>query len=302
MTTVPSYRPIHIIGVPMDLGQRRRGVDMGASALRYANLQARLEQLGYTVNDSGNLYVPIVEQIDHDPSDGTAHNASAIGQVCRDIYQHVKEAMAADETVILLGGDHSVSLGSTAAAIEREPRVGVLWVDAHGDFNTPHTTPSGNVHGMVVAALMGHCPPVLTIGERTLMPENMAMIGIRDLDAEEKKALTGSGIHVMTMREIDEQGMARVVRGVLDHFAGCTSLHISLDMDSLDPQFARGVGTPVPGGLTYREAHLLMEMLADDGRVRSLDIVEVNPILDQINHTAEIAVELTASLFGQRIL
>jgi arginase len=295
-------RSIRIYGAPMDLGQQRRGVDMGASAVRYAGLQSRLESLGYTVSDGGNLHVPIVEQIDHDPSDGRAHNASAVGNVCRAIYAHVGEALSNGETAIFLGGDHSVALGSTAAALEHGAKTGVLWIDAHGDFNTPQTTPSGNVHGMVVAALLGLCPPVLTVGAKRLMPEYTAMIGIRDLDVEEKQALAASGIHVMTMRAIDENGMAAVVRGVLDRLADCDALHVSLDLDSLDPQVAAGVGTPVPGGLTYREAHLLMEMLADDGRVRSLDIVEVNPILDSGNRTAAIAVELTASLFGQRIL
>jgi arginase len=178
--------------------------------------------------------------------------------------------------------------------------VGVLWIDAHGDFNTPKTTPSGNVHGMVVTSLMGRGP--ITIGERRLEPSRLVMIGIRDLDDQEKVNLGQSGVKVLTMREIDENGMANAVRTALDALGDVSALHVSLDMDALDPQVASGVGTPVPGGLTYREAHLLMEMLADDGRVRSLDIVEVNPILDVRNRTAEVAVELVASLFGERIL
>ena len=295
--------PLRIIGVPMDLGQKRRGVDMGPSALRYAGLQARLERLGYTVHDGGNIHVPEMEQIsEREHGDGRAYNAAPIARVCQDTYAAAMKAFEAGETVLFLGGDHSMSLGSVAAALDRPLRTGVIWVDAHGDFNTPHTTPSGNVHGMVVAALMGRCPPPLQVGSTRLEPELAAMVGIRDLDAEEKVALADSGINVYTMRDIDEEGMADVVQDVLRGFRGVDAIHVSLDMDSLDPSAAGGVGTPVPGGLTYREAHLIMEMLADDGRVRSLDIVEINPILDTGNRTAEVAVELAASLFGQRIL
>ncbi|NDJ59648.1 MAG: arginase [Chloroflexi bacterium] len=293
---------IRIYGVPLDLGQQRRGVDMGPSALRYAELQKRLEQLGLTVCDGGNIVVPVAEQVDHQAVDGRAHNATAIGAVCRVIYDHMRAVIAAGEIGIFLGGDHSVSIGTVAAVLEHPLPVGVLWIDAHGDFNTPQTTISGNVHGMVVSALMGSGPEVLTIGARRLQPQQIVMIGTRDLDLEERVKLAESGIKVFTMRDIDENGMATVVQAALTALGNVSVLHVSLDMDSLDPQFAPGVGTPAPGGLTYREAHLLMEMLADDGRVRSLDIVEVNPILGGENHTAEVAVELAASLFGQRIL
>jgi arginase len=299
----PQHSQIRIYGVPMDLGQKRRGVDMGPSAIRYAELQRRLEQLGYAVCDGGNIQTPIreaLEEIDLPFEAGLAHNVPSIAQVCQEVYVHMKACIAADETVIFLGGDHSIAIGTVAAAIERDERVGVLWIDAHGDFNTPQTTPSGNVHGMVVTSLMGQGP--ITIGERRLEPTQVTMIGIRDLDAAEKINLSSSGIRVLTMRDIDENGMANAVRIALNTLGDVSALHVSLDMDSLDPQVASGVGTPVPGGLTYREAHLLMEMLADDGRVRSLDIVEVNPILDVRNRTAEVAVELVASLFGQRIL
>ena len=298
-----TNQTIRIFGVPMDLGQKRRGVDMGPSAIRYAGLQRRLERLGHTVYDGGNIPAPIMEQIqdaDPLPDGGRAHNASSIARVCNSIYAQMKQSIAADETVIFLGGDHSLAIGTVAAAIERSERVGVLWIDAHGDFNTPKTTPSGNVHGMVVTSLMGLGP--VDVGERRLRPQQIAMIGIRDLDSEEKIALSHSGIKVLTMRDIDENGMAHIIRTALDALGDVEALHISLDMDSLDPQVASGVGTPVQGGLTYREAHLLMEILADDGRVRSLDVVEVNPILDMGNRTAEMAVELIASLFGQRIL
>lgn len=294
--------PVRILGVPMDLGQTRRGVDMGPSALRYAGLQQRLSKIGLDVTDGGNISVPVVEEVDHDPRDGIAHNASAISKVCWEVHAQVRAALTAGEYVITLGGDHSIALGTISAALVAHGSVGVLWIDAHGDFNTPATTPSGNVHGMVVSSLMGMCPEVLTIGDLRLRPEQIVQIGIRDLDPPEKVALAKSGIKVFTMREVDELGMAAVVREALRALGDVEVLHISFDMDSLDPAVAPGVGTPVPGGLTYREAHLLLEMLADDGRVRSLDLVEVNPILDQHNATAECAVELAASLFGSRIL
>jgi arginase len=276
---------------------------MGPSSIRYAGLQRRLERLGYKVCDGGNVNAPLFEEIaerEHTPDEGLAHNVESITRVCQVVYEHMKQSVAANETVIFLGGDHSIAIGTVAAAIERPERVGVLWIDAHGDFNTPQTTPSGNVHGMVIASLMGMGP--VTVGERRLTTRQIAMIGTRDLDSAEKTALGHSGIKVLTMRDIDENGMANAVRAALGALGAVDALHISIDMDALDPQVARGVGTPVPGGLTYREAHLLMEILADDGRVRSLDIVEVNPILDMGNRTAEIAVELVASLFGQRIL
>jgi arginase len=297
-----ANHPVRIFGVPMDLGQTRRGVDMGPSAIRYAGLQSRLEHLSCTVYEGGNIVVPQVEQVDDNPIDGLAHNIHAISDVCRDIFADAQAAMQTGETVIVLGGDHSISLGTVPAALETRKRTGVLWVDAHADFNTPYTTPSGNVHGMVVAALTGAGSDVVMIGEHRLPTAQVAMIGIRDLDAEERVNLALTDITVRTMRDIDENGMAATVRQVLDAFGDLEALHISLDMDSLDPQFAPGVGTPVPGGLSYREAHLLMEMLADDGRVRSLDVVEINPILDDSNRTAKVAVELVASLFGQRIL
>ncbi|MDZ4767934.1 MAG: arginase [Chloroflexota bacterium] len=293
-------RDIRIYGVPMDLGQRRRGVDMGPSALRYAGLQARLQRIGLTVNDSGNIRVPVYEEIARD-DDERAHNADAISQVCREAYALMIESVGRDEFAIFLGGDHSMSMGTVAGSLARDARVGVLWVDAHGDFNTPQTTPSGNVHGMVVAALMGLCPPPLRFGTKLLTAQQIAFIGVRDLDAEEKQATARHNLAIYTMRDIDEDGMASVVRQALDSIGDVDVLHVSLDMDSLDPSLAPGVGTPVPGGLTYREAHLLMEMLADDGRVRALDIVEVNPILDSGNTTSKVAIELTASLLGLRI-
>ncbi len=293
---------VRIYGVPMDLGQQRRGVDMGASALRYAGLQARLQRIGLNVIDSGNISVPVYEAIANDNTNRRAHNADAIGAVCSAAHDRMGEIIQRGEFAIFLGGDHSMSMGTVAGSLSRPERVGVLWIDAHGDFNTPETTPSGNVHGMVVAALMGLCPPPLRIGKKLLTPEQIVYIGVRDLDAEEKRATVAHHLNMFTMREVDEMGMAAVVHRALHLLRDCDVLHVSLDMDSLDPTVTPGVGTPVPGGLTYREAHLLMEMLADDGRVRALDIVEVNPILDTLNGTAQVAVALTASLLGQRIL
>jgi arginase len=293
---------VQIIGVPMDLGQQRRGVDMGASAVRYAGLTSAIRNLDYQVLDSGNLAVPIAEQLDENDADGRVHNLISVSQACRDLYGSMCAALAHNDIAITLGGDHSLALGSIAGALEQPAPLGVLWVDAHADFNTPITTPSGNIHGMVVAALMGHCPPPLTVGNTRLRPEQIVMVATRDLDPGERDRLREHNVCVYTMSEIDKKGMAYIVAAAFERLADAQVLHVSFDMDSLDPAVASGVGTPVPGGLSYREAHLLMEMLADDGRVRSLDVVEVNPILDIENQTAEMAVELIASLLGKRIL
>jgi arginase len=288
----------------MDLGQNRRGVDMGPSAIRYAGLQARLQQLGWEVRDGGNISVPNAEEVSivESMDDATAFHAETIAGVSELLYHQMLASIEADEHVIVLGGDHSIALGSLAAALYWSDRVGVIWVDAHGDFNTPQTSPSGNVHGMVVRSLMGQGLPGLAIGDRRLQTNQIVMVGVRDLDSQERVDLRNSGINVQTMRDIDEQGIANVVQAALRALTDVDAIHISFDLDSLDPTVAPGVGTPVAGGLNYREAHLMMEMMADDGRVRSLDLVEVNPILDTANQTAKIAVGLAASLFGQRIL
>jgi arginase len=299
----PSTRLVRVCGVPIDLGQQRRGVDMGPSAIRYAGLTRALHRLGYQVQDVGNLAVPIAEELDHDPSDGKAHNASTVGTVCRNLHESILKATTNHEDIVVtLGGDHSVAMGSIAAALDRPHQLGVIWVDAHADFNTPETTPSGNVHGMVVAALMGYCPPVLTVGNRRLKSEQIVMLATRDLDVEERENLRDSGILVITMSDIDKRGIAYAASQALERLQDADALHVSFDLDSLDPSIAPGVGTPVSGGLSYREAHLLMELMAEDGRIRSLDLVEVNPILDVSNQTAAMAVELAASLFGKRIL
>ncbi len=302
-----TKKTIRIFGVPMDLGQQRRGVDMGPSAIRYAGLQDRLIRLGYIVHDGGNIYAPQAEEIEapYDSADlvGTAHHLPQISTICQEVYDRVKATVQAGEKAIFLGGDHSMSMGTVAAVAT--PKIGVLWIDAHGDINTPSTSPSGNVHGMVVSALLGECPaPLCNIGYAgaKIAPRQMAYIALRDLDEGERQRLTKGDIKAYTMREVDEYGIAKIAYEVLDYFADMTHIHVSLDLDGLDPRHAPGVGTPVPGGLTYREAHLLMEILADSQKVTSLDVVEVNPILDVSNQTAQMAVELVAGLMGQRIL
>lgn len=294
-------RKIHILGVPMDLGQNRRGVDTGPSAVRYAHLEARLEQLGHLVFDEGNVPVPNPEE---HVAEGTGRRLRAVTTVCQTLYDRACPWIEAGDFALFLGGDHSISIGSVTAAAKNSP-IGVIWIDAHSDFNTPETSPSGNIHGMPVAALVGEGPePLVNIGGPgpTLKSSQIVQIGIRNLDSIERERLIRSGIHVFTMRHVDELGMAVVARQALDRLRHLPRIHVSLDMDSLDPIEAPGVGTPVPGGLTYREAHLLMEILGDSGRVESLDIVEINPILDEMNKTSELAVELAASLLGQRIL
>ena len=285
----------------MDLGQNRRGVDTGTSAVRYAHLQTRLEELGHTVLDEGNVAAPNPEE---HVAEGTGRRLRAVTAVCQTLFERACAWRDAGDFAIFLGGDHSISIGSIAAAAQDGP-IGVIWIDAHSDFNTPDTSPSGNIHGMPMAVLTGEGPePLVNVGipGPKIKSSQVVQIGIRNLDALERDRLLRSGMHVFTMRHVDELGMAVVARQALDRLRHLPRIHVSLDMDSLDPAEAPGVGTPVPGGLTYREAHLLMEILGDSGRVESLDIVEINPILDKMNKTAELAVELAASLLGQRIL
>jgi len=294
--------PIRIIGVPMDLGQSRRGVDMGPSALRYANLGDRLRRLGYPIiEDYGNIETP--ERATLPPEGGLAY-LPAVVEACQTIYQAGQAAIADGRLPLFIGGDHSLAVG-TIGGVSHDESVGVLWIDAHGDFNTPESSPSGNLHGMPLAALMGYGAPELTDLGRAgpkLRPSEVMLIGVRDLDPDERGVLKQSGVGVYTMREIDERGMATVASEAIKRLSHLARLHVSLDMDSLDPSEAPGVGTPVPGGLTYREAHLLMEIIADSGCVGSIDVVEINPILDNRNHTARLAVELIASMLGQSIL
>lgn len=292
-------KKIRIIGIQLDLGQQQRGVNMGPSAIRYAGLSHCLKRLGLEVCDSGNLPVPV-----RDSLSGEAEFLSAIRQVCQSAYEAGQQAVENGEIPLFLGGDHSLAIGTIGGVTHHEP-AGVIWIDAHGDANTPENSPSGSIHGMPVATLLGEGYPELVHVGRSgakLSGRDLVMIGVRDLDSGERAWLKQSGIQVYTMRDLDEQGASRVIRAALQQLGHCHRLHVSLDIDSLDPTLAPGVGTPVPGGLSYREAQLLMEIIAESGKLVSADVVEINPILDHENSTARTAVELIASLFGKSIL
>ena len=294
-------KAVQIIGVPVDLGQSHRGVDLGPGALRYAGLAARLEQLGYDVHDAGNLKVPVRESLNHERQN---NYLPSIRKICEDACAAGQQAVADGYIPIFLGGDHSIAVGTISGVTQDEPS-GVLWVDAHGDFNTLSTSTSGNIHGMSLALLLGYgYPDLVDVGRpgASLLPEDVVMVGVRDLDEKEREKLRASGVTVYTMRDVDERGMGTIAGEALERLSHRKRLHVSLDIDALDPQASPGAGTLVPGGLTYREAQLLMEIVADSRSLSSLDIVEINPILDNLNKTAICAVELTASLFGKRIL
>lgn len=295
------HNRIRIIGVPLDLGQSRRGVDMGPSAIRYAGLSHKLQSLGYKVEDYGNIQVPVRE---HLPTKESPGYALEIQEVCTLLYKIGSQTVADGFFPLFLGGDHSIAIGTIGAITDRSS-VGVLWIDGHGDFNIPETSPNGNIHGMPVSVLLGYGLQNLVNTGRPgpkLHPDQIVLIGTRDLDYDERNMLKTSGIRIFTMNEIDERGIAAVTRDAISHLGNFSALHVSLDMDAIDPLAAPGVGTPAPGGLTYREAHLVMKMVFDTGKIGSMDIVEINPILDNKNTTAELAVELAASLLGQRIL
>ncbi|HUP22028.1 MAG TPA: arginase [Thermoanaerobaculia bacterium] len=291
---------IDVIGVPRDLGQARRGVDMGPSAVRYAGLDERLRRLGYDIEDSGNLAIRDRQLLK--PSGGLAFLPEVV-RASERVYNAGRRALARGHLPIFLGGDHSIAAGSVGGVTHDEPK-GVLWIDAHGDFNTPETSPSGNLHGMPLAALVGLGDPrMVDLGRAgaKLEPRDVVLIAVRDLDRAERELMKDQQVTVFTMREIDELGIAEVARQALSKLEHRPKVHVSLDMDALDPTEAPGVGTPVDGGLTYREAHLLMEILAEEADIASIDVVEVNPILDHRNETARLAVELVASLLGKRI-
>jgi len=291
---------IKIIGITVDLGQILRGVDMGPSAVRYAGLAGKLCKLGYDVTDYGNIEVPIRASL----QDGQDAILKALTDANEEIYKIAKEAVNEGYKPVFIGGDHSLSIG-TIGGITHEKRCGVIWVDAHGDFNTPTTSKSGNIHGMPVATLLGYGHDALIkIGRdgAKIQPEDIVLIGLRDLDRGEQKAIRDSGITYFTMRDIDENGVKYVMQKALEKLQNFDNIHCSFDMDVLDPTEAPGVGTPVKGGLTYREAHLMMEIVADTDKVCSMDIVEINPILDKYNVTANIAVNLAVSLFGKSII
>lgn len=297
-------RKVAILGVPMDLGQGRRGVDMGPSAIRYGRLHERLAAIGCEVNDLGDIDVPGAEElgIEHAQPGGGMGYLDAIRLACEATIAKLL-ALPASTFPVILGGDHSVAMGSVTGASRRE-RTGVIWVDAHGDFNTVETSPSGNIHGMPLGVLCGVGDPrLIDLGwpGAKIRPEDVVLIGVRDLDGEEAKLMRAAGVTVYTMKEVDHVGLPRIAEETLQRLGKLPRLHVSFDADVLDPEIAPGVGTPVPGGFTYREAHLLMELFADSGHVTSLDLVEVNPILDRENRTANTMVELAASLLGKRI-
>jgi arginase len=301
-------RPVHLIGVPLDLGGNRRGVDMGPSAVRIAGLGERLTALGIPVADLGDVVAPIPEvKAFGDPK---KRYIREISRVCEKLYRTSLAALERGALPLVLGGDHSVAAGSVAATSEflrRDDKpLGLIWVDAHGDMNTPASTDSGNVHGMPLASLLGPEPAELSrIGAFSpkVLPEHTVLIGIRNLDEREKEAVRNSRVHVFTMKDIDRAGIASVVEQALAIAgSGTAGVHVSFDLDVCDPTIAPGVGTPVKGGLDYREAHMLMEVVADSGLLRGLDLVEVNPILDDRNTTAILGVELALSALGQKIL
>ena len=301
-------RPVHIIGVSLDLGGNRRGVDMGPSAFRIAGIGERLAALGVQVIDDGDLVAPIPEtKAEGDPRKKYIRE---IARLCEKLYKTSLSALESGGLPVVLGGDHSLAAGSVAATsdfLRRDGhKVGLLWVDAHGDMNTPASSGSGNVHGMPLAALLGPEPAELSrIGgfSPKVLPEHTVLIGIRNLDEREKEIVRASRVHVFTMKDIDRAGIAAVVEQALQLAgSGTAGIHVSFDLDVCDPGVAPGVGTPVKGGLDYREAHMVMEMVADSGLLRALDIVECNPILDDRNTTAILGAELASSALGLKII
>jgi arginase len=299
---------IRIIGVPMDLGQSRRGVDMGPSALRVAGLQARIKQLGHQVEDIGNVQVKQPEEMSY--GEKRAKYLEEISETCKDLAQTIERSLNEGFLPVVLGGDHSIAVGVAAGVADfyrrQKKEIGYIWLDAHGDMNTPESSPSGNVHGMPLAAIMGYGAPELVelLGFKPKAePGNIVIVGARELDAQERKIMKKSGVHVFTMRDIDERGMREVMSDALKYAMDDTGgVAVSLDMDFVDPADAPGVGTPVRGGVTYREAHLAMEMIADSESLVSMEVVEINPVIDEHNRTALLGVELVLSALGKKIL
>jgi arginase len=299
---------VHVVGVPMDLGSGRRGVDMGPSAIRIAGLDDRLAELGHKVIDEGDIPIKNMEELK--VGNERARYLTEIARAANVLAKKASRIVALGHFPLVLGGDHSIATGTVsgiaAHAQSQGKKVGLLWIDAHGDINTPETSPSGNIHGMPLAALLGFGPSELTqiaTPDPKLDAANVALIGIRSLDAGEKKRLKETGVQVFTMSDIDRHGVHRAMKRALARVTeGTDYVHVSFDLDAVDPAFAPGVGTPVKGGLDYREAHLIMEILADAKIMTSLEMVEVNPILDQGNASAAFAVELVQSAFGKKIL
>ncbi len=299
-----SRRRIEIIGVPLDLGAGHRGVDVGPSAMRHADLVPRLRQLGYETTDSGNIATPVSDSVEE--GQPIARYAVAVAEVCQRLRRRVSDVIRENATPIVLGGDHSIAAGSLAGVLDERPDLRVLWLDAHGDMNTPSTTPSGNVHGMPLAAILGQAPglfPGLDWEQRRLAPGRVVLIGLRSLDDGERNLIRNLGILAFTMSDVDRLGLHEVFARALAHLEPQSrQLHLSLDLDVVDPAAAPGVGTPVLGGLTIREAHSAMELLAQSGTIGSMEAVEVNAIRDRENQTGQLAVDLILSAFGQRTL
>lgn len=294
---------VEVVGVPLDLGAARRGTDMGPSAIRYARLHEAITSAGHTVADLGNLHVPVAESRTQEP--GGLRYLPEVADACAQLAVAVDAIHRRSSFPLVLGGDHSIAIGTLAGRRRAGLRGGLIWLDAHGDFNTEETSPSGNIHGMSLAVATGRgARPLVAVGEGPTIEEGeTAVVGVRSLDAQERKALHASGIAVFTMKDIDQAGIASVMQRALNVATrgGQQGFHLSCDLDVVDPLYAPGVGTPVAGGLSYREAHLAMELAADSGAMASLEVVEVNPILDERNRTARVAVELLASALGQRI-
>ena len=300
---------ISLIGVPMYLGAGRRGVDMGPSAIRYANIREKLTDLGHTVEDLGS--VPVPEPTATPPRDEPLKYLDEVVCVANELARRVEGVVRAGAVPVILGGDHSISLGSVSGVANAVSSLGVIWFDAHSDFNSSKTSPSGNIHGMILGALCGYGDR--SLGDSALMDvagggphvdaRHVVIVGARDIDPGERELLKHSGVHVFTMTDIDRHGMDRITRDAIALASdGATGIHVSFDLDGVDPKDAPGVGTPVPGGMTWREAHLAMELVADSGKLLSLDLVEVNPILDEHNRTADLAAQLALSATGKRIL
>lgn len=294
---------ISILGVSMDLGQSRRGVNMGPDAIRYAGIVERLENIGHMVVDNGNITV-----CNNDMNNSASTNLKNLDAVLKtntDLQEEVDNIIKNEAFPLILGGDHSIAIGTLAGLAQNYSNLGVIWFDAHGDLNLPETSPSGNIHGMPLAVSLGYGhPSLVNIGSKApkVKPENVVMIGIRDLDEGEKELINQIGLKVYTMHEVDKLGMNQVILETMDYLKNTDGIHLSLDLDGLDPLDCPGVGTPVNGGISYRESHLAMEMLADTNLITSAEFVEVNPILDERNKTAEVAVDLIGSLLGEKIL
>ena len=301
MNDTMTKKKVRIIGMPMDLGQNQRGVDMGPSAIRYAGLGSTLRKLGYSVRDSGNIQIPGIYSL---KDTSFKERVQHIKKACQTAYNIGRKSVAKGEIPLFLGGDHSSSIG-TVGGVTHYQSVGLIWVDAHGDFNNTETSKSCNVHGMSLAVLLGFgLKKLVDVGRpgAKVLPEQVVMIGVRDLDSEEKILLKHSGCTVFTMRDIDEMGMHNVLVQTLTALEKQSRLHVSFDMDVMDPMEAPGVGTPSRGGLTYREGQLIMETIADTNKLSSVDMMEINPILDVSNRSGEMAVSLISSLFGKSIM